>query len=179
MPATTFNVSTAAELQAAVAAATGGDTIVLAAGNYGDVSFSSINFSTSINLVSADPEDPATFNTISLWKSSGFSFDSISIDYVPEADSLEYENALRMDYSSNISVTNTYMHGGPPVAGDSPDIEAGTQGGAGIEGFAFAGGIAIFNSTNVTIADSEIAEFNKGIKLDESEGVKILDNIYP
>ncbi|MEM9342555.1 MAG: right-handed parallel beta-helix repeat-containing protein, partial [Pseudomonadota bacterium] len=61
MAATTIQVSTAQQLLDAVETATGGETIVLASGNYGEMRFSSVNFDTPIKIISENADDPAVF----------------------------------------------------------------------------------------------------------------------
>jgi hypothetical protein len=54
-----INVSSAAGLMSALTNARGGETIVLASGNYGDLNLSSRTFASAVTIKSADPGDPA------------------------------------------------------------------------------------------------------------------------
>jgi hypothetical protein len=85
MPAKIIHVSTAAELQSALAGATGGETILLAAGDYGklqltdgktkfDVTHSA---EAPVTIRSADADNPAVFTGLDLRNTSGFTFENL------------------------------------------------------------------------------------------------------
>ena len=69
MAQTTINVSSAAELMSALANATGGETILLQSGNYGQLSLNGqsqpfAKFADTVTIKSADALAPATFSSV-------------------------------------------------------------------------------------------------------------------
>ncbi len=160
MVATIFTVSSAAGLTAALAQASGGDKIVLASGNYGDVSLSGLTFSSNVSIVSANPLSPATFNSISLNRVTNLVLDSISIDFTPTRETKAFNAGIDIRSSSNITVTNSHLEGGP-----SP-----------VDGLLTARGISALWSTNITISNTEVTEFRRGIFAGDVDGLNIIDN---
>ncbi|MBC7504645.1 MAG: right-handed parallel beta-helix repeat-containing protein [Sandarakinorhabdus sp.] len=79
MPGKTVTVSNAAQLLTAARAAKSGDTILLASGNYGDVSLSNINPAGTITIKSANPDNDAVFRTLNTSRISNIVFDDIDI----------------------------------------------------------------------------------------------------
>ncbi len=99
-----FDVDSAAELCAAIAAAQGGDTISLAAGDYGDVTIQAKTADSDILLCSADPGQQATFHFLQIKGSSHLVFDEIGFHRPLSSGDAEYTPALRVDGSSFITV---------------------------------------------------------------------------
>ena len=68
---TTINVSSAIELMAALESAQGGETILLAGGDYGQLALyatqaPTFKFSSKVTIKSAVESDPATFSSVIL-----------------------------------------------------------------------------------------------------------------
>lgn len=80
MPAITINVSNAAQLAAAIRSAKGGETILLAAGDYGALSIKGRMLSETVTIKSADPANDARISDLRIDKSSGFRIEDIDLN---------------------------------------------------------------------------------------------------
>jgi len=163
-------VSNTSELNSALSQASGGDTIQLRAGDYGDLSLNKLKFSSEVTITAHD-EEPPTFNTVQVWESENITFDGLDFDFVPTAETMEWNSAFRADWSSNISVTNSTFTGGNAVAGIDPDSEPGAQGGNGITGFPIGVGLIFNNNTGITIENNTISDFTSGVRFSGTDGV--------
>jgi len=72
-------VSTAKELSAALKAATGGDTIVLQAGDYTGLTLTGLHFDIPVTITSADPEQLAVLDTLILRDMQGLIFKDLAV----------------------------------------------------------------------------------------------------
>ena len=74
MTITTIQVSSSAQLMSALSTATGGETILLQPGNYGELSLYDkrdpfVKFADTVTIKSADPLAPAFFSSVRLrWR---------------------------------------------------------------------------------------------------------------
>lgn len=158
---TTITVSTAAELNQALSQATGGETILLSAGNYGDLSLYGNQFASTVTIKSADPGAMASFSTIKLNQASNITFDSINFDYTYSSGDYYFQRPFAVDNSSNIAFTNSIFDG---------DYAGGA--GTGV-------GLGIKSSNNVTVTNSEIKGWWKGVIATNSDGVDVVStNIH-
>ena len=156
----TFTVSTSAQLTTALSQATGGDTVLLASGNYGDFSFSGKTFSSTLTIVSQDATKPATFNTISLTNVENLKIDSVFVDFKPTATTQDHDAGLSVRDSAHITIANSVFEGGV-----SP-----------VDGLMIGRGIYFLDSTDVTITNNDISHFRRGIHTAEVDGLKITYN---
>ena len=85
MSSVTVNVASAAELKAALANASGGETIVLAPGDYGALSFKH-QLPSEVTITSADADHPAVFERVSLNGASNLTFDHVVFQPVQNAE---------------------------------------------------------------------------------------------
>lgn len=77
----TFSVATASELRSAIGAARGGDTILLAPGNYGvlNLQWGTPRYEGVVQIRSADPSNRARFGQMLLGNSEGLSISGVDI----------------------------------------------------------------------------------------------------
>lgn len=162
---TTFSVSTAAELAAAIQAAEGGDRIELAAGNYGELNLTSQHFTgEGVTIVSADPDNVAVFDKITLYRCENMHFDSIEIDFEPTGNT-GYQVGFRAAEGTDISISNSLIHGGFDESRESPYDEAPV----GI-------GVQIQRVDNVVVDNNEIYDFHAGVGVAYVDGLEVTDN---
>lgn len=174
---TVYSISSAAELQKALSQATGGDTIILKAGDYGDVSISKKMFSGEVTITSADPGNPATFHSISITGSSGLKIDNVDVDFQPNLSTYAWSNAVKIADSSNIAFVNSTVKGGPAINGVAQDAPVGTTDPSGnVLGLPTGRGVWVNGSDNVRVENVEISEVAKGLVLGESTNLTIRDN---
>jgi hypothetical protein len=171
----TINVANAAQLSAALSSASAGDTILLAAGNYGDVTISNVSFSSAVNIQSADPTNPAVFRSITINGSHELAFDNIEVHFTPNSTTVAWDSAIRIQSCSGISVTHSEILGGLAVNGIDPSATTldSTQN---VLGYPTARGVFVMNSTDVQITSNDISTFYKGVIMSNVSDVTITNN---
>lgn len=105
----TVNSSTA--LISALRIARPGDTILLASGNYGNVSLSGMNFSGQVTVRSANPDADAVFTTLRLTNVNNLVIDDIDVSRPLAGSSGLNSGALTINKSSNVSIVNSDIQG--------------------------------------------------------------------
>ena len=103
----TITVSSSSALLSAVKNAADGDVIQLAAGNYGRISLTGVNFASGITISSADPDQAAVLTGLKVTGSSGLNFDGIEFSLSP-ADKYF---PITVGTSSDIHFSNLDVHG--------------------------------------------------------------------
>jgi|GEM_PF-839738 hypothetical protein len=151
----TITVSTQAELYAALQNATGGETILLAAGNYGDIRLGDFtpyacDFSSQVTLASADQEDMAVFSSVDLRGVSNLSFDSLIFDYEYSAGDVAWVSTFLVSNSNSISITNSLFDG---------DLAQGTGTPADDHGFGKALGFT--DSTDIIVDGNQFYDWER------------------
>ncbi|MCC3303869.1 LamG-like jellyroll fold domain-containing protein [Sneathiella sp. HT1-7] len=166
MANTTITVSNSAQLSAALSSATGGETIVLNSGYYGDLNIYNANFSSEVTITSANPDNMAVFETITFNNSSNLTLDAIEVDFNPTVNTYSHESGVLISNSSDITIRNSHVEG-----------DVATQDGVGsVAGYPVGRGITAEYSQNITFENNDISYFQKGIILIEAENIDILNN---
>lgn len=106
-----FNVTNAAELTTALAAAKGGDTISLAAGNYGAVSIRDFKPSSTVIIRSADAANPAHIDTLAVRSSQNLTFKGLDIGRGLNAGEADHFQLTAVRDSTKIVFDGNYVHG--------------------------------------------------------------------
>ena len=106
----TYKVSTQSQLKSALNSAHGGDSIVLKAGNYGNLYVSGEKYSSTVKITSESNSNPATFSKISLTNVSNLTFDNVDLQGAIKSG---YGTGvgLRVNSSSNVTVQNSDFDG--------------------------------------------------------------------
>jgi hypothetical protein len=143
----TVNVSSAAELKAALDNATGGEVILLAAGNYGDL-ISNHTFASEVTILSADPNDPAVFSLLRLSGVENLTIDSVKFDYTA-GDNAAWFNTGEVQ-GTNITIRNSVFDG---------DL---------VDGTAVGRGLFVRDSSNVVIENNEFYHYWKAAMFQSS-----------
>lgn len=164
-------VSDLNSLEAAIAQAAGGDTILLRGGDYGKLDLVDgrqgvdIRFNSEVTIASADPNDPAVFSSISLRGASNMTLDGLVVDYdFQPGDNINAES-IRVMNSSDITVRNSVLDG---------DVAYGTNSAS--DGYGYGLGVMVRTSQNVTVENNEIYGFFRGIAVKDSDQVSVLNN---
>ncbi|NOE28417.1 right-handed parallel beta-helix repeat-containing protein [Ruegeria sp. HKCCD6157] len=155
---TTITVTSAAELNQALSQATGGETILLAAGDYGKLSLNGTQFSSNVTIKSADPSAIASFSAVNLNQASNITFDTILFDYNASSGDPEYLSVFGVYNSSNVTFNNSVFSG---------DISSGTGSGT---------GLSIRDSGNIDITNTEFKNWWKAVITANTDGVDIIGN---
>ena len=171
----TIVVHSALELTKALSVATAGSTIALAAGNYGKVTISDLNFAQNVVITSLDRSHLAEFSSISVMSSHGITLDHIAVKFVPTATTVQFSSAVMVSDSSSFSMTNSVLHGGPAVNG-VPFTATVLDATGNVLGLPAARAITITRSTGITIDHNDISTFHKGVVLSNVNGITIASN---
>ena len=161
---TTFNVSSATELKTVMGQAKGGDTILLAGGNYGALSTGN-DYSSALTIKSANAGNPAVFSSMSLSGATNITFDTIDFDYsYKKGDTIDV-SPFEVMGSTNIVIRNSTFDG---------DVASGLS--AVDNGYAVGRGLVVGGSTGVTVEGSEFVNWYRGAFVYESKNIVISDN---
>ena len=174
MPETIINVANAAELLAALGTATGGETILLAPGDYGDFDLSLRSFASTVTIMSADPANMAVFNTIDFATVTNLTIDQVIIDYTPDESTVSWTNAFEVTDSSHVVLSNSTIVGGLAITGSLPDVDPSDLDPSGnIIGLPAGRAVGVLRSDNVSIINNHISDFHKGIMVADSDFINI------
>jgi Ca2+-binding RTX toxin-like protein len=170
-----IHVANATSLQAALNTAKAGDTISLAAGNYGDFRIKNMSFASDIKVVAADANKPPVFNTIDVITSKGIRFESIVIDMKPTEATIPSTAALEIRGSSSITFSGGRIEGGDAVSGVSKTalVLDKTEN---VIGMPTGQGVLVFESNSILIENAKISELAKGVVIAKSKDVVVANN---
>lgn len=154
----TITVSTAAQLAAALKASTGGETILLDPGNYGDVKLNSFKPASQVVVKSATSTD-AVLQSLSVQFSQNFTFSDLEIARPIAAGASQESNAVYVQGSTHIDLVNSFIHGS--LNNNSWDD---------------AKGIRITDSRDIQLDNNVITEFKLGLSLEKSDALAISNN---
>ena len=170
---TTYTVSTATQLTSTLNLAKAGDSITLAAGNYGDVSISK-QFATDVTIT-AQTAGAAVFKSLTLNDSSHIAIDGVSVSFTPTATTYTWTPAVGIYDSDNITFIHGTVTGGAAVTGVAQTATT-TDFSGNVLGLATGYGISVSGSTTVKVDDTEVSNFYKGISLYKSDYVTLSHN---
>lgn len=156
MPATTTVVSTAAELAKAIKAARGGETILLAAGDYGNFNIIG-NPASTVTIKSLDPENDASFHSLKMVRTSNFTLEDVDINNPQGAGAPN--RAIQVGMSSHITFV------GVDVAG-SRDGTAWNDG----------NGFMVTDSNHIAILDSTLEQLRGAIVVNRTSDLIVAGN---
>jgi len=161
---TDITVSNAAELTAALDAAQDGITIRLLAGHYGNLEL--FDFARDVTLL-ADRDSPAILDGLNLTNVTGLTFDGLVFDYTPDPGTALHHSPFGIRNSQDVTIRNALFDGADAVG-------TGTAG----DGYGTGTGLGIGNSSRITLENSEITGFMKGIKMGSNEDITIRGNDF-
>lgn len=160
MAGKTTTVSSGAALVKAAKAAKGGDTILLAAGNYGDVSLSSLNpTGGNVTIRSAGTGSDAVFESLKLTRVSNFVIADVDVHHVLKPGERDSTAGTTVNLSTNVSFVGV-------------DFTGSLNGNRNDDG----NGLTVTNSSRVSVLDSTFREFNNAIGLSRSEDIIVAGN---
>lgn len=139
----------------ALKSAAAGDTIQLAAGNYGEISLNGFKFSGEVTITSADPANAANVTYIGLSNVQNLTFKDIDVSVRP-------------------GVCGIYVSGCTNVKFDEMDLHGNLNDTPWDDG----SGIALRNSANVSITNSEFHDLAGGISHRNIQGLTISKNDF-
>lgn len=165
-------VSSTAELYEALNAATGGDVIELAAGEYAPMALRqhrdlNVTFDSTVTIRSADPDRPATITGMTVTNAANLTFETLFFDYrYTDGDGFRTQ-PFKISGSSDITIRNSLFEGDRGFDSDSV---------VSVEDYPVAAGLAVNSSENVLIENNEITNFARGLTTGRSTGLTIRGN---
>lgn len=165
MTTDTIIVTSAEELDEALATVTGGETILLEAGDYGQLRLSDARFSSDVTIKSADANAMASFSQVAVLGSSNVTFDTIRFDYTYSSGDGTAANRFRVDNSDGITFTDSIFDG---------DFASGT--GTSADGTGFGKALVVRGSTDIEIVRTEFFAWWKAVGILQSEDVSLIGN---
>jgi hypothetical protein len=139
-----------------------GDTLHLRTGAYPAISIYNRTCAAPIVLASDDPAGPAVFPSIVYVRSSGLVIDGATVDFQPDAKTVDWSAAVRIDTASNITLRNMKIVGHDAVAGvpaDAPKLDASGA----VIGFAVGYGVQFQAVQDVSLTNSTITGFHRQV----------------
>ncbi len=158
-------VTTAEEFQQALASARGGETILLAGGDYGSLSIRSRDFDETLTIRSADPNDAASFSRMLIRDASNVTIEGLDFDYTYSAGDWLGTRRFDVEQSSDITLRDATFIG---------DNASGT--GTIDDGYGYGKALGIKGSSNILVENSEVSGFWKGIGISDSTDVVLRGN---
>lgn len=153
MTVSTVNVASAAQLMTVLKGATGGETILLAAGNYGSLSLSGINPASEVVIKPATVTTGVVTSSLNINNSSNLTIQGIEVAH-PIQPGQENTYAGAIFYSKNITLSKLSVHGS---LNNSPDDDGW--------GFRVRGG------QNVSILDTDFREVRSAVLAEKVDGL--------
>lgn len=155
----THNVSNAAQLTSALAAAVAGDKIVLAAGNYGEVYIDNKKFASAVTIEAASKTDMPKIEKLWVTNCQNLIFSGLELGRPLAAGEPEWLQMNSVRDSSNIKMTGMKVHGSL----DNDPSNDGT-------------GLFLTGLTGFSLTDSDFTELFRAIAVQRSANVVIQGN---
>jgi hypothetical protein len=160
---TSISVDSTAGLVSALKGAQAGDTILLAPGVYSDLSSKNleIKFDTPVTITSADPSHLAVITDFRLSGVQGLTFSNLEFATLDHSDTVAKKSpwAFNFDKSSDIHFDHVKIHG-------SLDGDVSND----------ARGLAILNSENVSITNSEFQQLDRALAIGQTQNITVTGN---
>lgn len=155
-----INVSNAAELRTVLRTVKGGETILLAPGDYGAVAISSVNPGALVTIRSADADNDARFFSLSIQRSSNISIIDVDVSRPTLATERPGTvNAVAIGSSRNVTLTGINLAG-------SLDNNASNDG----------LGINLQSSQRIAILDSTFQQFRTAVVVTNVQDLIVAGN---
>lgn len=159
---TIVNVSNSTQLNAALLHARGGETIVLAHGNYGDIRLDNVDFGSNVTIKSARPHHPATFTGLDLNNVSNLTVAGVRLDYSFHTGDPSYIAPFSITDGAHVSIRNSVFNGSHAY-GVSADAN----------GYGYGTGLSVINARDVHVKGNEMFNFFRGMTVSDSSDVTI------
>lgn len=168
-----LSVSNAQELRKALVDAKGGETIELAAGNYGSLNFKiqSVErikavFDTPVTLTSADPNNPAIITAFDMRGGKNLTFDNLVFESTYTGDHPWTAPFKVTSGSEGITIRNSLFKGRLAEGNNNPELD----------GYANAVGLRVGSSTNIVVENNEFDTWYRGMTFGAMNGVQVVGN---
>lgn len=180
-----YNVSNSSQLQSALGKAIGGDRIVLASGNYGDVRISNRNYASNVTLDASSLDNRAHFDGLFVSNSKNLTFSGLDLGRgIKSGEVAEWKQLNSVYRSTNITFDNVEFHGSEDnnPKNDGVGIVATEVNGFRIENSDFSElfrGVSVQRSSNVSIASNKFENLRSdGVTVASTVGITIDGNTF-
>ena len=176
----TVTVSNAAQLTAAARVARAGDTILLAAGSYGDVRLDNLQPTGTITIKSADPNNDAVFRSLTMMGSRNVIIEDIDISRPMAAG----EN--RNNYAVNVARSSNLTFVGIDVSGSMNNDARDDGHGMSLNGtrlsvldstFTQLGAAVVATGSNYVFAGNTMTQVREGMQMAQMQGALVANNV--
>lgn len=157
----TINVANATELTAALIAARGGETIVLAAGDYGTLNLRNRTFSSAVTITSADPAQPAHLDSILLTNVVNLTLRHLDVGAALAPGATSSTAMMTVTGSKGIEAYSTSFHG-------SLDGTPSNDG----------NGVSFLRSSGIKIVDSNFEQLGRALLIGNSTDIVVTGNRF-
>lgn len=140
-----------------------GTALELAPGHYGAVGIDRVTG--PVQLTAARPDDPPVLTAITITNSSDIGFEAIKIDYRARPDAPLWLPAVDIRKAQGISFRRVLFEGDLATGGRAEDV-----------GHPTGTALTIRDSRDITIEQSEIRGYERGIVLSGTDDISIRDN---
>jgi hypothetical protein len=159
--ARTYNVSTRAGLADAIARVSGGDRIILASGNYGNVDIRNKTWSTDVMLASASSANPARIEILTVNAVSHLSIKSLHIGRPLNPGEASYAIFGYFRNVSAVTLDDVFVRGSI----DGNPVNDGN-------------GLNFVDSRGVTVKASRFEQLGRGVQMSGSTDLTLTGNVF-
>jgi len=168
----TIRVTNAEELRAALVNATGGETIELEGGDYGELDLQTFKtfgvkaiYDTPVTITSADPNHRASFSEMDLREVKNLTFDNVVFDSNYTGGAVWVSPFMILD-SEGVTIRNSLFEG---------ELASGT-GDPTTDGFATGKGLRIEGSSGIVVENNEFTTWHRALTVGGSTDVSVVGN---
>jgi hypothetical protein len=163
-------VDGAAALMAALRAAQGGETILLAPGDYGRLaldgrSMAFAAYAAEVTIRSLDPSDMARFSGLALRSVRNLGFDSVAFDYAAAPGAADSARPFQIAASASVSIRDSLFDG--DLARTTDPARAGKATGH---------GLSVRDSTDIEVTGSTFVRWMRGAVFHTSTDLTVTGN---
>lgn len=151
-----INVSNTSQLLSALSSAKGGDTIVLASGNYGAVDFKNLSYSSMVTVKSANPDKPAVFSSVDIDNVSHLRIDDVEV--ADGGNGAFSSTVVSITNSDHVEFLNSDVHG--------------------LEDNNYNGHYGIYarDNTDIKISGNYVHDVKNGFVIYPNQGIEVSEN---
>lgn len=166
----TVRLGTLDALYSVLARVKGGETILLEGGHYGDLYLGNLSnfdvaFPEIVTIASADPGDPAVFSTAQIRFVSNLTLDGLVFDYTYASGDTLRTYPFEVQKSTNVVIRNATFDGDVPTGLSEAE-----------DGYGFSNGLFCRDTTGLTLEQSTVFQFQRGLVLVACREIRITGN---